>query len=1404
MGQSIATPLGDLKSWEDKHPYLAIRSAKAVSGFVPPYGQGSYNELFTVPGVFPGGPTVDQLGTVVNGQYQVSNLAGVAVESIRFLTFYNPSAYFRTSDVAATDFPGRAVLDLVSDPTPSRFKTNHMTQAATFRYPITDVSGDTFTSSSVVDGSTSNTDLDGALINFRSNGDEPTTPLSVERVYQIATTPSATTFTVKPWPEIINDTTTAAVTVTVPISAAVQIDVVAAAKTFTRASGDFTDDGFVAGQTILTSGYVTSSGTNNQTKIIASVTPLVITVTDATGLVDETGNGDEIIRQQLQLMVYRAELGTVIRQRTQTEHTAAMGAPGDLSDGKLVVSVHPPFLPRPEKGETITYPIKLGDNVGFYGGLAYAHSKAGPMLLRTRFGGLVDSGTTAVYKTAKVRTLMQGSTATVRPPVRITSPSLPIREGNMLSFRKTSIVGVADGSTKITTAVVPPQQVGDTVTFTGSGAGLTDGTRYWIGKTVADGIYVSSTKALALAGTFLSPGAVSMLVDTILPEGVDFGVVYYCSAKASAEEPAVGRTIGFKTDSGATDFTSSFFDHEMGHDEKVVVWGGTMPPELTLGRTYYVRHVAGQTRKLQLSESRGGAVITYTHSASINVILERIEDPTSFYISKRPGGELLTCDTDGQDAFSVDIQRRESFAGTFTGLQARCVSGANVGATVMLTHVGWQSWNSISTDIQSQSFVFQKTEWPNTPLPGDEIVIEPPPVDGKPVPFRKWAKFLPWSPLEGRGQGAGTTKVGTMASSAVSANSNGDYGVGATTNAQLGEVIKFYSPGEWLPNKLVQGRTYYVTAAAGGTVFFSETYDGPAYQPPSLAVASKSSNQLSFATAHGLNPNEPVKFIGAASSNMPSQLFAQGTFYVKWVDADTIELLDFPDGTVVALTDPTGTLDMDLYWPGSSSTVYTDRCLHEGKRNPHPPGFSYPNQHSLPEKYQPHSGPALGHSNGVSAVATIAVNMQHHFGEPIYVVNCAFGGTSLGHKELVPGYYFQGSAVGVPDIPGFGWSDPKQQLSWDPADQNGCFARLLDVLDAIVIADKEESVQSVIELAWMNQGEEDQSHEKLANRYNINIRKFKDAVRKAIFDRGLIDHAPEKLVFVHAVPRRDFGTYAALVEAAVKEVHGSDLYARVPPSASSDFDSKNAANPYDTDTVHLPGSSLDAMGEEVFDEWLDARHTGTAEIEICNAAMAHIGEKAGITSIDPPDDTVQAKICAQFYPLAIATMLEEHLWDFAKKRVTLVQRATNDRTDWNYAYDYPENVAGTPFILPAGATDDMIGNGGVKIGVPFDTSIDGNGKRVLLCNIDAAEAVVNAHTTDTRKFSALFKRAASYELASLAAGPIIKGDKGSQKAMQLSQAARFWGGLAKSHDSEQRRDRHDIQGEYIPANLRDR
>jgi hypothetical protein len=81
------------------------------------------------------------------------------------------------------------------------------------------------------------------------------------------------------------------VTVT-PIDSGDQtIDVVAAAKTYTRHEGSYLDDGFAPGDTVHFTGFLHAGNSGAHT--ISTVTALVITVSSSSGLLDESGSGNE-------------------------------------------------------------------------------------------------------------------------------------------------------------------------------------------------------------------------------------------------------------------------------------------------------------------------------------------------------------------------------------------------------------------------------------------------------------------------------------------------------------------------------------------------------------------------------------------------------------------------------------------------------------------------------------------------------------------------------------------------------------------------------------------------------------------------------------------------------------------------------------------------------------------------------------------------------------------------------------------------------------------------------------------------------------------------------------------------------------------------------------------------------
>lgn len=188
-----------------------------------------------------------------------------------------------------------------------------------------------------------------------------------------------------------------------------------------------------------------------------------------------------------------------------------------------------------------------------------------------------------------------------------------------------------------------------------------------------------------------------------------------------------------------------------------------------------------------------------------------------------------------------------------------------------------------------------------------------------------------------------------------------------------------------------------------------------------------------------------------------------------------------------------------------------------------------------------------------------------------------------------------------------------------------------------------------------------------------------------------------------------------------------------------------------------------------------------SEVDIANLALSHLGDSATVSSIDPPEGSAQAEHCWRFYPLARDALLEMHQWGFSTKRGALAQ-LTNPTTEWAYCYAQPNDLLDVISVLDPQATDDSsVGipimtqwsetpmmNAGVYTPQPFvlESAIDGSD--VVYTNQPNAVMRYTARVTDTSKFSPLFVQCLSWSLASMLAGPVIKGDAGMTAAARCN------------------------------------
>ncbi|SDC68991.1 hypothetical protein SAMN05428966_102122 [Massilia sp. PDC64] len=182
----------------------------------------------------------------------------------------------------------------------------------------------------------------------------------------------------------------------------------------------------------------------------------------------------------------------------------------------------------------------------------------------------------------------------------------------------------------------------------------------------------------------------------------------------------------------------------------------------------------------------------------------------------------------------------------------------------------------------------------------------------------------------------------------------------------------------------------------------------------------------------------------------------------------------------------------------------------------------------------------------------------------------------------------------------------------------------------------------------------------------------------------------------------------------------------------------------------------------------------SSEVEICNLALAHLGDSATVASIDPPEGSAQAEHCARWYPVARNSLLELQEWHFATTR-TLLAELVNPFPQWQHAYARPADCLKLLAILPSDATGDVAQtfptdclNPGfapqvctIYTPAEFAAEIDATtGNQIILTNQANALVRYTRAVTDTSKFSPLFTDALGWYLAGYLAGPVLKGETG--------------------------------------------
>lgn len=197
------------------------------------------------------------------------------------------------------------------------------------------------------------------------------------------------------------------------------------------------------------------------------------------------------------------------------------------------------------------------------------------------------------------------------------------------------------------------------------------------------------------------------------------------------------------------------------------------------------------------------------------------------------------------------------------------------------------------------------------------------------------------------------------------------------------------------------------------------------------------------------------------------------------------------------------------------------------------------------------------------------------------------------------------------------------------------------------------------------------------------------------------------------------------------------------------------------------------------------------EVEICNFALARLGAKALIYSLN--DGTAEGNMCAQIYPHARDLTLASFPWPFATKRATLTVVPGDTRTAWTYVYALPTDCVTARFVHP-----------GIRVvpynaRIPFVLESGANGTgRVLLTDEEDAELVYTARVTDVASFPVAFVDALAWLIARDLAMPL-----GTNPQMMVACGQQFVAAIGNAGSIEFRQSQEDppqqVEGEYIRA-----
>lgn len=193
------------------------------------------------------------------------------------------------------------------------------------------------------------------------------------------------------------------------------------------------------------------------------------------------------------------------------------------------------------------------------------------------------------------------------------------------------------------------------------------------------------------------------------------------------------------------------------------------------------------------------------------------------------------------------------------------------------------------------------------------------------------------------------------------------------------------------------------------------------------------------------------------------------------------------------------------------------------------------------------------------------------------------------------------------------------------------------------------------------------------------------------------------------------------------------------------------------------------------------------DVDICNLALSSLADPAQVKAINPPDGSVQAGMCARWYPIALQQMLESFDWSFAKRRLILPElQEEKSRPRGQRAFRVPADCARIIEVR------DLQGRL-----LEFEQEGD-----VLLVRYAAPELVYITREITPSILPTLFVEALALLLASFLVGPLRRSDSTSQTAQNLLQLYQV--ALAKAKEFDANQNSYHRAKPRIPSSIRSR